>query len=319
MLKTPVFPICPFFNKYEELDVSAVVDYIKHLESCGVKAIMTTAGTSQFNLLSSEEIRLLNETCVNNFNETVILGVPPLSERHALEEVHYYNNKIIDRDNVYLMLLYPDRYYDDKNVAGFFHRMAEVSPQLGVYFHGMFMRKGTGGTYNFDSSLISDIASHPNIYGMKEEIANLADAFSACLELNSDLDNFEIVVAGGSQRRFWHLHSAGATNFLSGIGSMFPLIDIDFYEAIKQEDYSTAKDIMTNNEGTLFKSFMKLGWHKSMREALRIQGFNKGPDRRPFASATPEESKVIKETLLKSNRENTLKSSELAKMFLASM
>ena len=265
---------------------------------------MTTAGTSQFNLLSLEEIRLFNKSCVDNFNETIIIGIPPLSERHTLEEVEWYNNNI-DRDNVYLMLLYPDRFYNTKNIYNFFDRIARIS-ELGIYVHGMFMRKGTGGMYDFDHTLISEMASHDNIWGMKEETVNLADAFTQCLKSDINHKDFEVIVAGGSQKRFWYLHPVGATNFLTGIGSMFPQIDIDFYNTISKGNYNKAKDIMVNDEGVLFKTFMEIGWHKSMREALKILGFSKGPDRRPFASATPTESKIIKKILTQINYEKNL-------------
>ena len=61
----PVFPIPPAYDKDGNLDLNAVRKYIKYLEKNGVEVIMTTAGTSQFNLLTLNDIILLIKFVLN--------------------------------------------------------------------------------------------------------------------------------------------------------------------------------------------------------------------------------------------------------------
>ena len=50
---------------------------------------MTTAGTSQFNLLDINEIHRLNKCVAENFNKNNILGIPPLSNIHVQSFVEF--------------------------------------------------------------------------------------------------------------------------------------------------------------------------------------------------------------------------------------
>jgi len=298
MFETPVYAIPPFYREFEEkLDHTSMSEYLEFLEGKGVDVVMTTAGTSQFNLLSDEEVRELNQTVLRSFSKHTILGLKPTSEKFMKEEILWYNELTKGSDNVYLILLYPDRFYTEDNVSDFFHRMADYSDNP-IFVHGQNMRKGNGGSYDFTPTLINKIASHPNIVGMKEECTSLPIGWKMINGIES-IDHFEVIVAGGSQNRHWYLQSAGADNFLTGIGNFFPEIENTYYQWIQKGEYGLAMRWINEYETELFNVFMEIGWHKSMREALRILGFNKGSDRKPFEEATDEESEKIKKIIKK--------------------
>jgi dihydrodipicolinate synthase/N-acetylneuraminate lyase len=50
----PVYPISPSFDENENLELESTKKYLTHLKDGGAKIVMTTAGTSQFNLMSRE-------------------------------------------------------------------------------------------------------------------------------------------------------------------------------------------------------------------------------------------------------------------------
>ena len=56
-MSRPVYAIPPSF-KNDNLDCNSIVKYLKYLEDKGAGRVLTTAGTSQFNLLSLEEINV---------------------------------------------------------------------------------------------------------------------------------------------------------------------------------------------------------------------------------------------------------------------
>ena len=72
--RRPVVAIPPSYSKHEDLETDSTKNYLSYLEENGAKCVMTTAGTSQFNLLSTEEVHQLNQG-VSEFNGQKILGV----------------------------------------------------------------------------------------------------------------------------------------------------------------------------------------------------------------------------------------------------
>ena len=288
MMNEPVFPIPPSYCADGSLDISATSDYCEYLIKNKATRLMTTAGTSQFNLLDISEIHELN-ALVSGFDHEKILGVPALSLRHTLQFVKEANLSY-DRDATALMLLYPDRFYSNDDIVKYFHSAAEAS-ELPCYIHGMFMRNGRGGTYNYDSTLLTEISSHDNIIGMKEENSNLSDAYNVCNR--TDTSSFEIIVAGGSMRRFLFLEPAGASTFLTGVGNLHPTVPIAFREYVNGGDRRAANDVVKNTEAKIFDVFMRHGWHRSLRSALKVMGLGCEFDRAPFSSLNKEEEMSI--------------------------
>ena len=282
---TPSFALPPSYKRNGDLDLAKTKKYISDLQSNGAKCVMTTAGTSQYNLLSKEEIFSLNSTLYDSFVNTKIIGLQGKDLRSVLDDVDFYNEKMKKSKKTFLMALYPDRYYDDKTIVSYFHKIADRS-KLPVIFHGMFMRKGTGGSYDYTAELINKISSHKNIFGMKEETSDLGLAFNVCKDI--DKKNFCVIVAGGSIRRFNALQPTGVQSFVSGIGSMFPKQEIEYFK--------TKSMFYIHKETQLFDVFMSIGWHKAMREALRQLGFC-DYNRHPFPSVTPTEKKRIAKIL----------------------
>ena len=278
----PVFPIPPAYDKNGNLDLNAVRKYITYLEESGVEVIMTTAGTSQFNLLKMSDIISLNKVCAE-FKGKSILGIPALSQEEASSFIVEMNK--LEFKNSSLMLLYPDRYYGDSGIVDYFNSLADTSNYT-CFIHGMFMRKGTGGTYNFTAELINKISLHSNIIGMKEETNDFGLAYSVCKDINKD--NFIVIVAGGSMKRFLSLHSTGVQTFLTGIGNILPKIDIDFHSKLTNGKLYEAYDVVNNFENLFFDVFMKYGWHLSLREGLYCENHYEPHTKPPFPRANKE-------------------------------
>jgi len=295
---TPIFPIPPAFDNAGKLDITAIDNYIKYLDKEGVEVIMTTAGTSQFNLLTIDEILHFNTICGER--KQAILGVPMLSTEHAVDFIQKMNE--LKLHNCSLLLLYPDRYYCDEVIVDHFNTLADQS-DYPCLIHGMFMRNATGGTYNFTADLINKISKHPNIVGMKEETTDIGSAYKVCKDI--DTDNFAVIVAGGSMKRFLALHSTGAQTFLSGIGNILPKLDIEFHKHLTNGNLKQAYSIVNEYENIFFDVFMKYGWHQSLREALYIEGYYTENTRPPFprasVSAIDDIQKIIKTIKDKTN------------------
>ena len=265
-----VVPIPPSYTKDGELEVDSTIKYLKYLYDNGIQTVMTTAGTSQFNLLSSEEIHTLNEVVVTHFTGKKIIGIPPLSTKHAVEFV-WKANQYMDPDSNF-MTLYPDRYYNDDIIKNY---MLSIRERVNnpVYVHGMFMRAATGGMWNYTSPLLNDLYEAQVVKGIKEEHLNLAQSYNFISKLPIDMD---VIVAGGSMRRHQYLRSAGANAFLAGIGNLFPTVEIEYCNSLELQQNCLKL------ETKLFDIFMKNGWHQSLRIALSVLGLTCHYDRSPW-------------------------------------
>jgi dihydrodipicolinate synthase/N-acetylneuraminate lyase len=185
---------------------------------------MSTAGTSQFNLMDQKEIHNFNSCLAESFEGSKILGIPPVNTAIAcnfVKDAKQYVGK-----NVKLMALYPDRFYGEEAVIKY---IESICNSLGdsVYLHANKMRSGTSGDWNYHSETINKLHELGLIVGIKEEHSDLQASYNFVRGLNTELD---IIVAGGSMRRFSFLESAGANSFLSGIGNIFPEVEHKFLD-----------------------------------------------------------------------------------------
>ena len=280
---SPVYPIAPSFDLSENLELDSTKRYLKHLEDSGAKIVMTTVGTSQYNLLNIREIRVLNKV-VSTFGGEKIIGLPVVSQVHLIDEINLLND-YCDVDTTSILVLFPERYYDDMQVVEFFEHVCEAS-NFPVLAHGNVLRKGRGGSYEYSKPLLERLSKIDGFIGIKEESSNM---MYATVNLPEGL---EIIVAGGSMKRFWTLEPHGATTYLVGVGSFTPTVEEDFYSSYSDGDLMRAKNIMDKFETPLFATFMAEGWHLSMRTALKHMGFIKH-DRKPFKQPSVEASHKI--------------------------
>ena len=284
VLKHPVYPIPPSFLK-QKLEYTRTVGYLQWLNSKGAKRVMTTAGTSQFNLLSVDEVFHFNRLVVNNWGSHKILGLPALGDELLIPEIDKLNN--LNAKYTSILILFPERYYNDEQIIKFFKKVCERS-NYPVYLHGNPLKKGNGGTYEYTAALLKKLSDIPNFIGIKEEYSSI-DLAMKYVPMAGDL---EVIVAGGSMRRFWALAPYGANSFLTGVGSFNPKHSEYFFNNFKAGDLERCLDVIEYIEKPLFRTFMEIGWHASMRTSLQNMTFLL-EDRKPFVELSPEQKTAV--------------------------
>ena len=271
MPKRPVVAIPPSYNQDQSLELHSTANYLKHLEDNGAVSVMTTAGTSQFNFLQLSEVHEFNKCVVENFSGQKILGIPALPSIHA-ESFAKKAAEYLD-ENSTLMALYPDRFYDQDTIREYIENLCDAT-EKGIYLHTQKMRSGVSGDWNYTADVLNLVCQNGDLIGIKEEHPNLQKSYNFVRALNKDLD---IIVAGGSMRRFNFLESSGANSFLSGIGNLFPQIENSFLDS---DDSEKAKILQKESE--FFEVFMANGWHRSLRASLRLMNLTCLNNRSPW-------------------------------------
>jgi dihydrodipicolinate synthase/N-acetylneuraminate lyase len=280
-MNTPVIAIPPSFDSSGKLETNSTSAYLNYLHKNGGKCVMSTAGTSQFNFLNNDEIHLFNE-CLAGFNGNKILGIPPVFSSQAKEFA--INSKKYTDNNSFLMALYPDRHYGDSIIYDYVKCICDTLGN-GIYLHTPKMRSGISGDWNYHSDIVNSLHSDGMVLGIKEEHLNLQSSYNFVRSLNKEID---VIVAGGSMRRYCFLESAGANSFLSGIGNFKPEIENLFLEGNNKD-----RNLILQKEADFFETFMKHGWHKCLRAGLRLSNLTCFYDRQPWPSVDPTLEKTI--------------------------
>ena len=288
MSTNPVVAIPPSYADNGELETKTTCKYLNYLETRNVPTVMTTTGTSQFNLLTVDEIHKFNANVVESFSGHKIIGMPALSTYSAVEFVKKAQSYV--DNNTHFMALYPERYYSNETIKNYINSIREHTHSP-FYVHAMVMRSGYGGNWNYSSEVLSDLFESGFILGIKEEHSDFKKSYDFLKELPKNMD---IIVAGGSMRRHQYLYTAGANAFLSGIGNLFPEIELGYCQAIDASENITP---YLELETKLFNVFIKNGWHQSLRIALDILKLTCTSDRMPWPKREKELTKKIKNVI----------------------
>lgn len=282
MKRRTVVGIPPSYNSDESLELQSTKNYLNYLSKHKVDTAMTTAGTSHFNLLSEKEILDFNFIVMENFSRSKIIGIPAFSTIRAIEFVKQLEN---NDQQVNFMVLYPERFYSEEQIYDYCSRIREVTNNP-LYIHGKPIRIASGGTWDYSSEILNKMFDNNVICGIKEEHSNLQKSYNFVSGLKKEID---VIVAGGSMRRFEFLKSAGANSFLSGVGN--------FYPEVEQEYLDGKTDNPLRLETELFKVFMPIGWHNALRIGLDYLELTCYNNRDPWPLATEQEKQKIKNVL----------------------
>ena len=293
-LEGSVYPILTAFTEAGAVDFDAVARYVDVLAKAGVPTVMTTVGTSRFNLLSHDEIRKMNETVVNAAQGRCLVIVAGPQEGSTELNISFARHaQQIGADA--FIAFYPARWYGDDDIFAFFKAIAGAV-DIGVMAHEMPMRSGYGGTSQYGLDLLDRLTDIPNLVGMKEECMDAGYAY----KLHRRLDGKCGIIGAGSMRNFLRDQNAGAKAYLVGIENFFPRVGTRFAEAVRAGNIRKAQTIMRAYEDPYFDKAVQLGWHVALKETLHLMNLLPPYERAPLARlAAPkrEELKALLEKL----------------------
>lgn len=293
MLKidTPVIPIPTPFKEDESIDLDALENYIAFLKTKGIKAVMTTVGTSRYNLLNKEEIKQVNKVVAQTAGEEMISIVANPNYGSLKETLEIAKDAEKNKADIFLAY-FPDRHYGDDVVYDFFQTLSqEVS--IDIIIHEMPLRNGLGGGQkHYGIELLQRLFSLKNIIGLKEE--SLDQGYSETI-LKTFLPDTLIIGAGGGMSRYIRDYWLGASTYLGGIGNFLPEIELTFIESMKEKNFQKVYEIVYNIEKPYFEAVVPMGWHTSLKEALHILSLMPPYERKPLQRISVQDREILKE------------------------
>jgi 4-hydroxy-tetrahydrodipicolinate synthase len=279
LIKGPVLPIPTFFNKDESVNYNDLINYVEFLSDSKIETVMTTVGTSRYNLLSWDEIKLNNKSLVEGCkNGTQAIVANPTTG--GLKNTIDFGKHAQEIGADYYLVYFPERHYSEENTFNYFNTLNKEL-NIKILIHEMPMRNGLGGgNVQYSINLLERLFKLDNIVGLKEESLD-PDYSNKIVEHFSN--NYIIIGAGGGMSRYLNRdYKRKSLAFLGGIGNFKPDLELDFYNSISSGNTSHAKQIVENIELKYFEKVVPLGWHPSLKIAIHLKGFGSSYERSPM-------------------------------------
>lgn len=283
-LEGPVFPIpTPFTEGGEAVDHDALAKYVDFLAGAGVAALMSTVGTSRFNLLSFEEMKAVNATIAKAAQgRCIVILAGPMT---GGTDVHVDFARHAEKSGADALIAFmPERYYGQDAVVEFFKTVSE-SVGIATMIHEMPMRSGYGGQLQYSLDLLDRLTDMPGVVGMKEECMDGGYAYLLHRRLAGKCG----IIGAGSKRLYMRDFHAGAKAYLVGLGNFFPQVATDFHAAMKAHDIDRAHAIVRAYEDPFFDVAVGLGWHVALKETMHLLGLMPPHERAPLPRLNAEQ------------------------------
>ena len=291
-LSGPVFPILtPFTEDGNEIDHEALSSYVNFLVSCDAGSIMTTVGTSRFNLLTDDEIMQVNRTVVQASSKNTITIVAGPLTGNLNTNIRLAKDAEESGADAYIAF-FPERWYGNDVIIEFFKSLSE-SVSIAIMIHETPIKSGYGGHTQYPLELLERLFNLPGVVGLKEECMDGGYAY----KLHRRLEGKCAIIGAGAMRNFMRDFHAGAQANLVGVGSFFPKVEMAFQEALKAGNFDRAHVIVRKYEDPYFDVAVELGWHPQLKETLHILGLMPPFERHPLPRLDNEQQKRLRECL----------------------
>jgi len=291
----PVVPLPTPFKENQDVDYDALSSYVSFLCDKGIKTVMTTVGTSRFHLLSMDEVKSVNEVVVKAAEKDTVTIVANPSHGSLKDSLSLARHAEKIGADIFLAH-FPDRYYGENEVYNFFEAIAK-NVDIDILIHETPIKNGLGGGYqHYSIELLTRLFKIRNIIGLKEEALDLNHSENI---LKTFSDKAVIIGAGGGMSRYVRDYWLGARTYLSGIANFYPELELEFYNAMEDENYKKAYNIVHNTEKPFFEITVPMGWHRCLKESLSICGLLPPYERSPMSRISNKNIEILKDVMQK--------------------
>ena len=278
--------VTPFLTDAQlSLDLEGLRSNIEALVATGVHGIVPTGSTGESATLSFEEHEKVVEVAV----EAARGKVPVLAgtgSNNTAEALRFTKAaKEIGADGA--LLISP--YYNKPNRAGLFKHFTRLADlDIPTILYNVPGRTGQ----NLPVDLVIELASHPNIVGIKEASGNVGQV-SQIIEGTLDED-FSVI--SGDDNLTLPILALGGSGVISVAANVEPVRMVRMYEAFTAGDWNTALELHYELS-PLFRALFIDTNPIPVKKAVGLRGMAAGPVRLPLADLDEEKTTVLAEVL----------------------
>lgn len=276
-----------------KLDTDGLENLLEHVIKGGVHGLFILGTTGEISRLSDRiKEEMIIKTCeiVNN-RIPVLVGITDTSIHETLRL-----EKMACEAGADAVVLAPPFYYhvEQRELTEYFNEVAD-SINLPLFLYNMPSRTHI----HIDLDTVVDVASHPNILGIKDSscdliyIQNLIYAFQG-------KNDFSVFI--GPEEIMAQSVLLGAGGGVNGGANIYPQLFVELYEAARKGDINLLNQlqpIVIHISNTLYKVGGNLpNFTKIVKEALSQKGICGPYMEKPYIPFSEEERMKIRECLM---------------------
>lgn len=278
-------PLVTPFTEHGDVDYAALRDLVQWVEARGVDFLVPCGSNSEAELLTASERQRVVETVVDEASVPVLAGTGHPGLRETVESTAAAANAGADAALVITPFYYD---HDQETLASYFREIAN-SAELPVYLYSV----PTYTDVRLEPETVADLATHPNIAGMKDSSGDLG-AFIRAQQRVAD-EEFDLLV--GTSNILTQALDAGASGGILALANLYPGTCVEMYET-HETDPERARELNAefvdmNTAITATHSVPGLKW--AMRERGAPAGHPRSPHRPPSEQAKDHLASLLAE------------------------
>lgn len=303
-LRGPVVAMTTPMNDDRSIDTEGLRELTQFYNRSGVDWIAVGGSTGEFFSMTDEERKHVIETVVKKSdNKTnVMAGCQHSGTQLTIDLVEFAQNIGADA-----AMVQPPYYSFSgwKGILRHFEKVSEVS-EIGicVYFSGSNLRFEEISRFIKEKrecpEEIIGLAEIPNVGAFKDSTGNYGFHKDIVEELDGPDGKAAIMGSNGMEYHLWG-HESGSRTFLTGLGNVWPSVEVEFFEAVEDGEVEYARELVNSIERdylntTKFGDDLGPGkYWVAVKELQEMQGLPAGPVRTPLLNLTDEERTAIEQ------------------------
>ena len=291
-LKGIIAAVPTAFDENEDLALDPLAENLKRWAGTRLAGFLLLGSTGEFVCLSTDEKKAVFERARQAIPQDKIMlaGTGCESTRETIALTRWAGNLGVD----YALVLNPFYYKREMKaeiLRAHFEEVAAASPvPIVIYNMPLFTQ------LNMEADLVLELASHPNIVGIKDTGPNVLQVQSIC---QSAPEGFSVLT--GAASLLLACMTVGASGAILAAANVAYDLSVDCYEACLKGDLERARELQGRlvpiNQAVTAQ--YGIGSLKALLDRL---GFYGGPPRRPLRRPSTE----IQEKLVQIHSENCL-------------
>jgi len=292
-LRGPVVAMTTPFKDDLSLDLDALRRLTEYYVRCGVPTVIADGSTGEFFSLTDEERRQVIKTVIDaaDGRMTVIAGTLHSGTDICIELTKYAQD--VGADGV--MITPPYYGYNDGGMPCLMSHYDKVSNEtdigIVIYFSGNVLPQ------------VEDILAKPEMMvdlidscnghaaGFKDASGDFAFHRDVSLLLAGKVS---VMGSAGMNYYLWG-QMFGSPCFLTGLGNIWPTVEIDFYNHLQGGRLDEALRIVQEKDLPYLKACMSTGRYWACLKALQeMVGLPGGPVRGPLLAVTAEQREMLR-------------------------
>lgn len=284
------YPITPF-DKNEQVDLPLFKKLVERLVVSGSHGIAPLGSTGVLPYLSDSEKEAVTEATIQQVANRVptLVGVSNLTTERTI-----YHAKFAEKAGATAVMIIPMSYWkltDDEIVKHYDAVASKISIPIMAYNN-----PATGGV-DMSPALLKRLLEIPNITMIKESTGDVQRMHYLKRELGED-----VAFYNGSNPLALAAFAAGATGWCTAAPNLIPELNIQLYNAVKNNDFTAAQDVFYK-QVDLLKFIVAKGLPRAIKAGLHLLGEDGGYLRTPLEPLTAGDVSELEQILSFTNEE----------------